>query len=195
MQDFKFDPPLAEAVIVRRRSQFTMTVLLDGQELAFRCPTTGRIGNLDVSGRPCLVSLARGGGRKTAGTVEAVSLARPEDADKSWIGINQNAANRYVEHYLRNGGFADIVGTGHGDDVRREVFLGESKLDFLVGDVFLEETPPRVEYASKQAAKDLRPVFDAMWKWGEGHAEWRRVDLRIGARQWNSRTSGQRLKG
>ncbi|MBQ9041813.1 MAG: DNA/RNA nuclease SfsA [Eggerthellaceae bacterium] len=142
MKDFMFDPPLSEGVIVRRKSQFTMTVLFDGEEQAFHCPTTGRIGNLDVAGRPCLVSLAKGEGRKAAGTVEAVSLARPEDAGKQWIGINQNAANRYVEHFLRNGGFADIVGAGHEDDVRREVFLGESKLDFLVGDVFLEVKTP-----------------------------------------------------
>ena len=37
--------------------------------LSFHCPTTGRIGSIDVAGRPCLVSLARGEGRKTAGTV------------------------------------------------------------------------------------------------------------------------------
>ena len=98
-----------------------------------------------MAGRPCLVSLARGAGRKTAGTVEAVSLAKPEDALKDWIGINQNAANRYVEHCLRCGGLAQAVGGAFGeprDDVRREVFLGESKLDFLVGDTFLEVKTP-----------------------------------------------------
>ena len=91
------------------------------------------------------MSLARGGGRKTAGTVEAISLARPGDAEKDWIGINQNAANRYVEHYLRCGGLAEAVGGVFGaqrDDVRREVFLGDSKLDFLVGDTFLEVKTP-----------------------------------------------------
>ena len=132
MRDFAFEPPLFEGVIVRRKSQFTMLVDYGGETQSFHCPTTGRIGNIDVSGRPCLVSLARGEGRKTAGTVEAVSLARPEDAGKDWVGINQNAANRYVEHFLRNGGFSDIVGTDHENDVRREVFLGESKLNFLV---------------------------------------------------------------
>ncbi len=142
---FGFAEPLREGVVVRRRSQFTMAVDLGGGELAFHCPTTGRIGNIDVAGRPCLVSLARGAGRKTAGTVEAVSLAKPEDALKDWIGINQNAANRYVEHYLRRGGLAQAVGGIFGEpreDVRREVFLGESKLDFLVGDTFLEVKTP-----------------------------------------------------
>ena len=67
-------------------------------------------------------------------------MNRPEDSDKRWIGINQNAANRYVEHYLRNGGFAEMVGTRN--DVQREKFLGESKLDFLVGNTYLEVKTP-----------------------------------------------------
>ena len=142
---FEFSEPLREATIVRRKSQFTFDVRIDGETLAFHCPTTGRIGNLDVAGLPCLVSMAYGEGRKTAGTVEAVSLSRTDDAHKEWIGINQNAANRYVEHYLRCGGLAHAVGGAFGearDDVRREVFLGQSKLDFLVGDAFLEVKTP-----------------------------------------------------
>ena len=78
--------------------------------------------------------------RKTPFTVEAVSLDRQEDEKKSWIGINQNAANRYVEHYLVNGGFADMVGAGN--EVQRERFLGDSKLDFLVGNTYLEIKTP-----------------------------------------------------
>lgn len=72
---FEFAEPLREGVIVRRKSQFTMAVDFGSEELVFHCPTTGRVGNIDVTGRPCLVSLALGGGRKTAGTVEVVLLA------------------------------------------------------------------------------------------------------------------------
>ncbi|SPF69334.1 Sugar fermentation stimulation protein [Propionibacterium ruminifibrarum] len=142
---FEFGEPFSEGVILRRRSQFTMDVELDGESRSFHCPTTGRIGSIDVAGRPCLVSLAHGVGRKTAGTVEALSLARPGDEVKEWIGINQNAANRYVEHYLRCGGLAGVVGGEPGrrrEDVCREVFLGGSRLDFLVGDTFLEVKTP-----------------------------------------------------
>lgn len=78
--------------------------------------------------------------RKTPYTVEAISLNRPEDTEKLWIGINQNAANRYVEYYLKSGDFNNMVGTDK--DVRREIFLGESKLDFLVGDTYLEVKTP-----------------------------------------------------
>ena len=68
-----------------------------------------------------------------------MSLGQPEDADKTWIGINQNAANRYVEHYLKNGGFADMVGTGNAVGQK---FLGDSKLDFLVRNTYLEVKTP-----------------------------------------------------
>lgn len=39
----------------------------------------------------------------------------------------------------------------------------------LVERVQYNEIPPRVEYSATQNAKDLREVFDAMWKWGERH--------------------------
>ena len=135
----KFDHPCSEGVIEKRRSQFTMAVAIGGETVLCHCPTTGRIGNIDLAGRPCLLSPSRDPGRKTRHTVEAVSLDRPEDDPKRWIGINQNAANRYVEHYLRGGGFEDMVGKG---EVRREVLLGGSKLDFLVGDTYVEVKTP-----------------------------------------------------
>ena len=87
-----------------------------------------------------LLSVSTNQNRKTPYTVEAISLNLPEDTDKSWIGINQNAANRYVEHYLVNGGYTDMVGTGN--EVHREQFLGNSKLDFLVGNTYLEVKTP-----------------------------------------------------
>lgn len=140
MDCFSFESPLVEGVISRRKSQFTMLVDIDGTTTACHCPTTGRIGNLDVAGRPCLLSRSSDPNRKTPYTVEAVSLARPEDSEKTWIGINQNAANRYVEYFLKNGGFAEMVGTGN--EVLREKFLGDSKLDFLVGNTYLEVKTP-----------------------------------------------------
>ncbi|MBQ4368389.1 MAG: DNA/RNA nuclease SfsA [Candidatus Methanomethylophilus sp.] len=139
MKGIVFNTRLAEGVIVKRNSIYTMTVEVNGSETVCHCPTTGRIGNIDLTGRPCLLSPSSNPERKTKYTVEAISLDRPEDTVKKWIGINQNAANRYVEHYLRNGGFAEMIGTG---EVQREKFLGNSKLDFLVGDNYLEVKTP-----------------------------------------------------
>ncbi len=138
---FTFCQSLIEGIIEKRKSQFTMLVTAEGQTgVPCHCPTTGRIGNIDVSGRPCLLSRSADPNRKTAFTVEAISLDRPEDERKTWIGINQNAANRYVEYYLKNGDFADMLGQVR--EVRREVFLGKSKLDFLVGNTYLEVKTP-----------------------------------------------------
>lgn len=140
IEDIIFDTPLVEGVIQRRTSIYTMLVDVTNAEISCHCPTTGRIGNIDISGRPCLLSKATDPKRKTPFTVEAISLDRPETLEKSWIGINQNAVNRYVEHYLVTGGFSEMVGTGN--DVKREQFIGVSKLDFLVGNIFIEVKTP-----------------------------------------------------
>ena len=109
-QAYVFETPLIEGVVIKRNSQFTMTIEAEGQNAKAHCPTTTRIGDIDIAGRPCLLSKSKDPNRKTLYTVEAISLNRPEDNEKAWIGINENAANRYVEHFLRNGGFSDIVG-------------------------------------------------------------------------------------
>ena len=68
-----------------------MLIDVAGETVSCHCPTTGRIGKIDLSGRPCLLSESTNPERKTPYTVEAISLNRPEDAGKKWIGINQNA--------------------------------------------------------------------------------------------------------
>lgn len=157
--DFKFNEPLLEGVIVKRKGQFTMICEINGVINNCHCPTTGRIGNLDVSGLPCLLSKSIDIKRKTPYTVEAVSLNRPEDSNKSWIGINQNAVNRYVEYYLINGGFKDMIGVGN--EVFREKFLGISKLDFLAGNIYVEVKTPlqhlQVEYPEYIKTKKVTP--------------------------------------
>jgi sugar fermentation stimulation protein A len=140
MVSYTFENPLIEGIIEKRKSQFTITVNVGGKIAACHCPTTGRIGNIELNGRPCLLSKSSDPSRKTPYTVEAVSLNRPSDVRKSWIGINQNAVNRYVEHYLTNGGLAKMI--GNGGAVRREQFLGISKLDFLIGNTYLEVKTP-----------------------------------------------------
>lgn len=136
----KFSYPLIEGKILSRRGQFVMFVEINGVTERCHCPTTGRIGTFEIIGRPCLLSRSENLTRSTRYTVEAVSLNRPEDKIKSWIGINQNASNRYVEYYLNNGGFKEMIHVG--GKVLREKVLGKSKLDFLVGDTYLEVKTP-----------------------------------------------------
>lgn len=140
LSDIVFDPPLVEGIIQKRTSIYTVSVDVAGEMLSCHCPTTGRIGKIDVGGRPCLLSKATGPKRKTSHTVEAVSLSRYEDTDKAWIGINQNGVNRYVAHYLLNGGFSEMIDASCG--IKREQLLDKSKLDFLVGNTYLEVKMP-----------------------------------------------------
>lgn len=133
---YRFSVPLTEGVIISRKSRFLMQVDIDGVEHICHCPTTGRVGNIDLAGRPCLLSKSGNALRKTQYTVEAVSLNRPEDLEKDWIGINQNAVNRYVEYYLKKDTFKKMV-PSH-SVVFREQLLGSSRLDFLVSNTYLE---------------------------------------------------------
>ncbi len=142
---FRFPEPLREGVILARPNRFIMDVDFgDGIPVRCHCPAVSRIGGLDLAGRPCLVSDSHNPKRKMPLTVEAFSLQQPHDAAKQWIGINQNASNRYVEHFLREGALEAV--TGPVDEVRREVPLGASRLDFLVnGNLFLEVKTPLVQ--------------------------------------------------
>ena len=52
-----------------------------------------------------------------------LSLDLLAQLEKNWIGINQNAANRYVEHFLRNGSFPDMVGEGEQEVLQEQKTL------------------------------------------------------------------------
>lgn len=160
MNDFVFETPLIEAVIHKRPNRFIMQVELDGGVVDCHCPTTGRIGNIVLENIPCLLSKSTNTARKTPYTVEAISVDSINTENKSWIGINQSAANRYVEHYLKNGGFADIVGAEQ-QEVLREQKIGASKLDFCVGNIYLEVKTPlqqlQIEIPLHIRAKKVTP--------------------------------------
>ena len=49
-EKYFFKQPLQEAVIIKRNSQFTIDVMLNGKEIRCHCPTTTRIGDIDLSG-------------------------------------------------------------------------------------------------------------------------------------------------
>ncbi|WP_218652415.1 DNA/RNA nuclease SfsA [Paenarthrobacter nitroguajacolicus] len=133
-----FDPPLLEGTIVRRPNRFIIEVELDGELIPCHCPTTGRIGNLVLDGLACLLSPAENPARKTRYTVEAIAVDR--QAQYPWIGINQNAANKYIEAALTSGALDGIVPV---ESVLREQKLGISRLDFLVNnDTFVEVKTP-----------------------------------------------------
>jgi sugar fermentation stimulation protein A len=113
-----------------------MRVEKDGDILVCHCPSTGKIGNIIFDRVPCLLSKSLDKKRKTAYTVEAISI----DEAKTWIGINQNAVNRYVEHFFRIGVLYEIAPNGHA--ILREQKVGNSKLDFKIENTYVEVKTP-----------------------------------------------------
>jgi len=111
-------------------------VEIDGEELIAHIPTTNRIGDVENKNLPCLLSYYPDPKRKLHYDIEAVLLSD----DDNWIGINQILSNRLVEHFFREHELDEIVADY--DDIQREVKLGISKLDFKVGDTYLEVKTP-----------------------------------------------------
>ncbi len=144
---YKFNSPLTEGLILSRPNRFIMLVKVNGSVEKCHCPATGRIGNIHFENIPCLLSEGKGKERKTKYTVEAISLDLPEKKNKKWIGINQTAANRYIEFFLKTGQLPEMAGKTR--EVKREVKLGKSRIDFLVGNKYIEVKTPLTTLPTK----------------------------------------------
>ncbi len=114
-----------------------MHVSLNDKEIVCHCPSTGSIANITFNKKvPCLLSPAATSARKTPFTVEAVYCKKI----KEWIGINQNAINRYIEHFLRKRALKKIISST--DPLFREQTIGKSRLDFKIGNTYIEVKMP-----------------------------------------------------
>jgi len=138
MKFYKFKTPLKEALIKSRPNRFIMIIEVDGKEHKAHCPATGRIGNIKFKDIPCLISEPedKNTERKTKFTVEAISI----NSGKSWIGMNQTRVNKYIEFFLNNNMLKKMIS----GEVKREVSLGNSRIDFKVGENYLEIKMPLI---------------------------------------------------
>lgn len=100
-----------------------MNVEISNKIVKCHCPTTGRIGNIIFEDIPCLLSKAKDPKRKTPYTVEAISVDAINTVNMKWIGINQNAINKYVENFLKNEQLNKL--TSNNCTVKREQTLGD----------------------------------------------------------------------
>jgi sugar fermentation stimulation protein A len=137
VERYTFAESLDEGLIISRPNRFIMNVSADGKVRRCHCPTTGRIGDIVFKNVPCLVQRSTDLNRSTWGTVEAVSLDPPGKEQKSWIGINQGRTNDIVAYFIGSGQLENMMGKVR--TVRREVRMGDSRIDFLVNDDILLE--------------------------------------------------------
>ena len=68
---------------------------VDLDDVACQWSTSGRIGNLILDDLPCMLS-EQASNRVTTPSVGAISVDAPYLSRTTWLGINQNAANRRV---------------------------------------------------------------------------------------------------
>jgi sugar fermentation stimulation protein A len=152
---FRFPEPLKQGRIISRPNRFIMLVRAGNRTLRCHCPTTGRLGDLKLSGLPCLYSTSHSKSRKTGHTVEAISTSL---SGSHWIGINQTAANRYFEFFLRQRALKRLAS----GPIQREVRLGKSRIDFLVGNAYIEVKTPLITLpAPEETARIKRSPFDS----------------------------------
>lgn len=139
---FIFEDPLTYAKVLSRPNRFIAIIELpDGSQIEAHCPTTGSIGGWEISGLNCLISGPHlGKVRRTSYTLEALEVPLASGA-KELVGINQGAANRYVEASLLSGQLTDAVGPIN--SLKREKKLGSARIDFNVDDEeFIEVKTP-----------------------------------------------------
>ena len=96
MSTYVFEKPLIRGTMLKRKSQFTALVYIDGEELIAHIPTTNRIGDVENKNLPCLLSYHDDPKRKLKYDIEAVLLSD----DDNWVGINQILSNRLVEYFF-----------------------------------------------------------------------------------------------
>lgn len=133
---YVFEKALIGGTLLKRKSQFTAAVVIDGEEVTAHIPTTNRIADVENKNLPCLLSHHPDPKRKLHYDIEAVLLSD----DDNWVGINQILSNRLVEHFFREHALDAIAADF--DTIQREVKLGASKLDFKLGDTYLEVKTP-----------------------------------------------------
>ena len=157
MEKYLFEEELISGLIKSRPNRFIMLVEINGTTEKCHCPATGKIGNIEFKNIPCLLSKSDNPARKTKYTVEAISRV-----PKTWIGINQTKANNYIEFFLRANQLKKIILV---KDLKREVKLNLSRIDFLVNDnTFLEvKTPLRfLPFGNKKEKEEKFNSFERL---------------------------------
>ena len=133
-----------QATILKKRGRFSVDVQFASSEgdtpkvEVAHWPATSKLPGVVWKDLPCLLSYAGDNSkRKTKWTVEALSLGDVP----TWVGVNQNRANRIVQHMLLSGALSDFI--PEGESVRPERAWGDARFDFQVGEkTFIEVKTP-----------------------------------------------------
>jgi len=134
---YLFQERLVYGVILRKKNRFVAEVRIKNNIVQCHYPVTGRVGNIVFENIPCLLTPTNN--VKTQYTIEAISL----NDGKNWIGINQIKANKYIVWLIKTNQLPKMINT-NGLIISRERKIGNSRLDFIVGNTCLEVKTPLI---------------------------------------------------
>lgn len=123
----RLDPPLQEAVLMRRYKRFLADVELpDGSLMTLHCPNTGSMKNCQYPGSRVWYSDSGNPKRKYPCTWHFI-----EDPDQHIIGVNTGLSNKLVREAIDGGYISELQGY---QEIRSEVAYGDqrSRIDFLL---------------------------------------------------------------
>lgn len=123
------DPPLEEAVLIKRYKRFLADIRLsDGSELTIHCPNTGSMKNCWEPDTPCWFSRSNDPKRKLPETLEICTTPRGD-----LVGVNTHRPNKLVKEAIDNGTIKELQGYAA---IRSEVKYGDenSRIDLLLSD-------------------------------------------------------------
>jgi DNA-binding sugar fermentation-stimulating protein len=155
---------LVRGELVDRPNRFIFEGRMEGIAHHWHCPVTSSIGGIrNFSHLPCLVSEAEvSSHRRTSGTVEALSL----DGGESWIGINQNRINGWMETLLRANAIPSFISCADAT-ITHEVTIGDSRLDLHIqtadSSIFLELKTPIHGFILTPTSEFTRPATQAFF--------------------------------
>lgn len=164
----KLNPPLQQALFLRRYKRFLADVRLpSGEEVTIHCPNTGSMKECLAENSDCWFSVSDNPKRKYSRTWD---IATTPSGDLA--GINTGRANALVAEAIESGIIVELQGY---DSIRREVRYGDegSRIDFLLsgaqGDCYVEVKNVTLGYedgqgffpdaVSARGAKHLRELM------------------------------------
>lgn len=117
-------PVLTRGILLKRYKRFLADVELeDGEVVTAHCANSGAMSRCSQPGRPVFLSYHDHPRRKLKYTWEMIAM--PD----SLVGVNTMVPNRLVEASIRAGRIPELRGY---EQVRREVRVGQSRLDLLL---------------------------------------------------------------
>lgn len=138
--------PLVQARLIERENRFRAAVSVAGRRASAHVPNSGRLRELLTPGRPIWLAPVDGATRKTAYDLALVEM--PEGL----VSIDARLPNALVAEALAAG---QLPWAGNGP-VRREVALGESRIDLRV---VRDDAPCWIEVKSVTLVREGTAMF------------------------------------